>query len=120
MRRDMDLVRDMLMLAAECDGPLDCAALVGGARTLEVVAYHAEMLGKAGLAQCNVRRDRGGGVLRATAGLLTWEGNGFLDAVASDGVWQKVKATVAKVAGSASFEVAKALAVRFATEALMC
>lgn len=119
MRRDMDLVRDMLMLAAECDGPLDCAALAGGARTLEVVAYHAEMLGEAGLARCAVRRDWDGGVVKATVGPLTWEGNDFLDAVASDGVWRKVKSTVAKVAGSAPFEVAKALAVRYATEALM-
>ena len=39
MRRDLDLVRDILIQVGEADGPVDYEDL-GGGRPLALVAYH--------------------------------------------------------------------------------
>ena len=119
MRRDMDLVRAILRELSESDGPLDASALADGAHDLGEVAYHLEIMEQAGLIRCTVRRAWGGEVVRASADALTWEGNDFLDAVASDNVWAKVKRAVGKTLGSASFETIKELAVKVGTEYLL-
>lgn len=118
MRRDMDLVRDMLNAVAESDIPLDVSCLATDTRPFELVAYHAQLIQQAGLAEANIVRTEGGIVL-ATVGPLTWAGNDFLDAVKSDRIWSQVKRRIASTVGAVSFDVVKALAVKAATDMLM-
>lgn len=119
MRRDLDLVREILREVAESDGAVDARALATEGHPFEEVAYHFGIMIDAGLAEGDVTRSWGGGAVCARIDRLTWAGNDFLDAVASDRVWSKVKRTVAKTVGTASFESVKALAVRFCTDFLM-
>lgn len=118
MRRDMDLVRRILMELGDSERPLAASVFAGGGVTEELAAYHIEIMRQAGLVTATVTRDLSGRV-DATAEALTWDGQEFLDAVRSDGIWSKVKARVAKTVGGATLDTVKALAVRYGTEMLL-
>ncbi|EFA23673.1 DUF2513 domain-containing protein [Bifidobacterium gallicum] len=119
MRRDMDLVRRILLEVGDSDLPLDASVLVTDESPFEQVAYHIDLIGQAGLAQVDVSRMIGGRIVRASVGPLTWEGNDFLDAIRDDTVWSGAKTRIAKTVGSATLDTVKALAVRVATDMLM-
>lgn len=119
MRRDMDLVRAILKEMSESTGSLDANALTDGSNDFATVAYHVEIMIDAGLIRGNVQKAMGGNPIYASIDSITWEGNDFLDAVANDGVWSKVKKSIAKTIGSASFDMTKALAVKIGTEMLL-
>lgn len=118
MRRDMDLVRRILKGLADSDGPLPAGAFADAENGLAKVCLHLRIMDEAGLIVASVRyadnRPYDG-----TAARLTWEGYDFLAAVESDTVWSKVKSHVAKLAGDASLETFKALAVKVGGDLLM-
>lgn len=118
MQRDMDLVRKILIESAESNEELDARAFASDKYPIELVFYHAEMMDERGLIKANIVRSDSG-IILVRINSLTWEGNDFLDAVRSDKVWGKVKMTIAKTVGSASFDTVKALAVKTATDLLM-
>lgn len=118
MRRDMDLVRDILRELSESEGPLEASVFTDGSRTARLVAFHFEIMDEAGLIEADVSKTWGGGYARATAIRLTWDGADFLAAVSNDGMWSHVKRSIAKSVGSASLETIKALAVKLAMERL--
>lgn len=119
MRRDMDLVRDILKAVADCEaGALDARALSSDSRPFALVAYHVDIMEQAGLVRANVQRAWGGSYVLARVDSLTWAGQDFLAAVSNDGLWTQVKLRVAKLAGEVSFETVKAVAVRLASDML--
>lgn len=111
MKRDMDLVRDILSQLAESDGEVDARTFVGDGRDLQLVAYHFQIMQEAGLIEANLQRAFGGSYVLAEAVRLTWEGNDFLASVSSNKVWAKVKSDIAKHSVDAPFSVIKQLAV---------
>lgn len=111
MKRDLDLVRDILMQVGEADGPVDYEEL-GNGRPAALVAYHCVLMAQRGLLDLGlVRRDSGGDYIILQVNGLTWDGEDYLAAIADAGVWRKAKAEVAKVAKSVTFEVVKTAAV---------
>lgn len=106
MNRDMDLVR-ALMLRAEGVEPMGMAHNVQVEPwSLQEVFEHAEMMTKAGLLKASFSI----GPETHLRG-LTWEGHDFLDDIRDDGVWSKVKRSLASVGGTASLEVTRQIAV---------
>nr|DAQ04696.1 MAG TPA: Transcriptional regulator, MarR/EmrR family, emrR, transcriptional regulator, DNA-binding [Caudoviricetes sp.] len=119
MRRDMDLVRDVLKAVADCEaGTLDAPVLASEERPFQLVAYHVDIMEQAGLVRANVQRSWGGSYVLARVDSLTWAGQDFLAAVSNDGLWAQAKLRVAKLAGEVSFETIKAVAVRLASDML--
>lgn len=116
MRRDMDLVRRILMVAADASGPVPIEALTSDECPRALVCYHLRIMDEAGLVKVGRLAADGDPCYAASVERLTWEGNDFLDAVRSDTVWSKVKTKVAQAVGSASFEVVKAAAAKVAAE----
>lgn len=112
MKRDMDLVRSILKGAAESSGSVDAAAFIDGRHDFDDVAYHVDMMASAGLIEATIIRSLEKPIVRASVDSLTWDGNDFLDAVSNDKVWRKVRLKVAQMAGAATFDVTKALAVK--------
>lgn len=111
MRRDLDLVRDILIQVGEADGPVDYEEL-GNGRPAALVAYHCVPMAQRGLLDLGlVRRDSGGDCVILQVNGLTWDGEDYLAAIADPGVWKKAKAEAAKVAKSVTFEVLKTAAV---------
>lgn len=96
MKRDMDLVRGML-LAIENDvlrfgegtdnGGLDAPD--------EVIEAHLRLLEQAGLVEVIFRPLRGSIQVRG----LTWEGHDFLDTVRDPEVWKRTKDGASKMGG---------------------
>ena len=111
MRRDLDLVRDILIQVGEADGPVDAEEL-GGDKPYSLVAYHCELLAQHGLIDLGVvRRDINGDYVILEVNGLTWDGEDYLAAISDPTVWKKTKAEIAKVAKSVTFEVVKSAAV---------
>jgi hypothetical protein len=115
MKRDMDLVRRILLQVEEADEealtsrPLDIEGYDGA-----TVARHVEIMQEANLVDAHVMRADGVPPYAARVFRLTWQGHDFLEATRNDTIWAKTKSFVVERGGGASFEVIKAIAIKFA------
>lgn len=103
LRRDMDLLRHLLIALAEgrCDvrGDEDAVKFHFGLMIeAGLLRGHAEWLGE------EIPR-----TVRVEG--ISWAGYDFLAAIREDAVWHRVKAALAKVGGQAAFEVVVALGI---------
>jgi hypothetical protein len=91
MKRDWDLVREILLAVEACETtrgrvrPEDIAGRDG-----ELVSYHIQIMTEAGLLMGECSRSIGA-PLYCTASRLTWEGHEFLDEVRSHTAWNTIK-----------------------------
>ena len=114
MKRDMDLVRAILLAAEDSNEQwLDAGSLACNAWDPVMVARHFELMDEAGLVVANVTEFLGGGV-DGHVKRLTWAGYDFLDDVRSESIWEDTKTSISDKVGSASFDLIKAVAVGFA------
>ena len=97
MKRDIDLIREILIGLSEARGSLDASVFVNRWRSYELVAYHFEIMGEAGLIVSEITDTYESRYCNAVAYRLTWEGHELLAAVSSSTVWDKVK-RIAKIA----------------------
>ena len=118
MRRDLDLVRDILIKVGEADTAVNADDLVGD-RPYELVAYHCMLLAQHGLIDLGeVEHDMNGDCISLTVNGLTWDGEDYLTAIADPSIWRKVKTEISKVSKSVTFEVVKSTAVLLAERAI--
>ncbi|WP_028227365.1 DUF2513 domain-containing protein [Paraburkholderia ferrariae] len=106
MKRDMDLIRElMLELEALSVPSTDIILIAPDAIAVEgydtqQIDYHLQLLAQAGLVDAGGADGCG---MRAGPGIafrsLSWAGHDFLDAVREQDVWEKTKAAAAKVGG---------------------
>src|SRR5438270_13952062 len=111
MKRDMDLVREiMLKIEALPAGP-PVLYRMGEVEDL-VLLNHLGMLIEAGLVRGKISRSQGarGDVIGISS--LTWEGHEWLDAVRDPRVWDEAKRTLLESGDSLSFELTRAVATR--------
>lgn len=101
MRRDMDLIRQIVMAVRELSPGEELQSLDGVAPA--VFAEHAKLLIEAGIAEGveNNTYDGREVILQR----LTWNGHDFADAVVDDTIWRKAKERVIKPAASWSFGI---------------
>jgi len=111
MKRDMDLVREILITLGDSDNSIQAGTFVDDRNDFQVVAYHFDIMQQAGLVEGTTKKGFSGDYLYAEVSRLTWEGNEFLDSVQNNKVWMHVKAEIAKSAIGAPFEVVKNLAI---------
>lgn len=105
MKRDMDLVRKLL-ITSEQDG--DTEELYNEYGN-ELVAGHIAILIDAGLVKGAVACGSAGKPVAGEIIRLTWAGHEFLDNARNDTVWNKVKEMIKEKSLSVSFEVMAAL-----------
>ena len=111
MKRDMDLVRKILLNAEALPPGPPLLYRVGEVEDL-VLLHHLEMLIEAGLLRGKLSRSQGSrGDIIGISG-LTWEGHEWIETVRSDRVWEETKATLQENDGALTFELAKAVAAR--------
>lgn len=118
MKRDLELVRRILLRVEEADGPLCLDDLASGKYPEEVVAYHVGLMAARGLIDAEVSREWDGSFVDATIDGLTWDGQDFLDALRDERVWSKARKAISESVGSTTFEVVKAVAIKCACEIL--
>lgn len=110
MKRDMDLVRRILTETEESTNPLNASVFVDERHDYNSVGYHIKIMRDARLIEATIQGADGIPYYFCQIDDLTWEGQEFLANVKNDSVWSKVKTTVAKRTGDASFSVISSLA----------
>lgn len=111
MKRDMDLVRLMLLKVEEHPHGFAPDDLALDGYTQEQIGYHAKLLGEAGLVDATDVTCMGDPSPAAIIVSLTWQGYEFLESARDVRVWDEAKARLAKV-GSVSLPVLQALLTR--------
>lgn len=98
MRRDMDLVRTILLKVDAADTPLSMSALVTHEYDESLVAYHLGMM----IEEAGLLSGIDASTLSGTYWIeiaLTWHGHEFLDSVRDDNIWRQAKAGLSKAGG---------------------
>lgn len=105
MKRDMELVRDVLKAIEEFpfDGGFHEINIEG--RSESEISYHVMILHKAGLIEAIDLSTHDGMCWKAKT--LSYHGHEFLDAARSDTVWAKAKAMLLNSTGTLTLEALK-------------
>ena len=112
MKRDMELIRKILLAAEEdCSGGLQ-PTIEGHAE--EEIQYHVGLLRQAGLINSiNASSlDRESYIITG----LTWEGHDFIDAARNETVWRKALHIFTERGGGMTFELMKQLLTKLLSE----
>jgi hypothetical protein len=110
MKRDMDLVRKILLACeAAKSGDAPYPLVVDGFDE-QSIGFHVLLMIEAGLLLGADNTAIGDDSPTAIATRMTWSGYEFLDATADPGAWERTKSAAVK-AGGWSFEILKAIAV---------
>jgi len=118
MKRDMDLVRlIVLAIEAEPSGYAPHPFAIDG-HTDEEVGYHVHIMAQAGLLDGHDITSMGSKSPQAMASSLTWAGHEFADAARDDTRWSKAKDLAVTKAGSVTIEILTKILSSLMTSAL--
>ena len=104
MKRDMDLLREILLQVETREPKQPLEVKIEGRDRQEIVG-HVHLLQEARFVEASFT-----GGPTAIVHRLTWDGHEFLDAVRDSTVWAMVKKKLKKVGGTASVDIVKATA----------
>lgn len=113
MKRDMDLIRKMLLLVEDAEHGFAPTDMKIDGYTEEQIGYHAYLLVDSGLAEGADVTHMGSSGPQYILTRLTWAGHDFADACRDQTVWEKAKATVKGKVSSVTFDVMKELLTSF-------
>jgi hypothetical protein len=117
MKRDMDLVRELLLyFEAKCEAPgIHAAEVRIDGYTEDQIVLHLNIMAEAGLLICEPFRSSTNPerFIRTFVFDLSWEGHEYLDTIRDPKIWKKTKAGLSRI-GNWSFGVALDLAKGFA------
>jgi len=120
MKRNIDLVRKLLLyLEEKSDDKMVKDLELEGFSKYEV-QYHFVLMDQAGLIRCerSVSSSTSDRVIQVYPFSLTWQGHEFLEASRNDTFWNKAKELVKSKSGALSIEVVKALLISMAKESV--
>lgn len=107
MRRDLDLVRCVLMSVEKADGPIGYDVLSRCCADMGKLAFHIGLMQSHGLIVSEVDCDGFGEPIDVRISSITWDGYDYLDAIRSPQVWNKAKEAISKAVGDTSLSVVK-------------
>lgn len=117
MRRDMDLVRDILL---EVEKQYVSTAIynlkIEGYDT-ETIAYHCKILYEAGLISDYKAQYADNTIYSFGVGSLTWDGNDYLDKIRDNSIWKKTKDVIVKKGLPLVLDTVKTISTAFITAA---
>ncbi len=108
MKRDMDLVRKIMLAVEASERPLDSTLIRIAGYTPDTITEHMRLLNEAGLVE-GISAYSVEHRLKWIELRLTWNGHDFLDAARNESIWTETVTEVRKKTGSAPFEVLKGL-----------
>jgi Hypothetical protein (DUF2513) len=111
MKRDLDLIRTLLLEIEAHDDPTTTMTVRGDGHTEIEVQYHLKLLRDAGYI---VAVDHSSGsTLDYRPKSVTWHGHEFLDAARNDGIWRQVKVKLKDMGMDAPLSVIEKLAIKY-------
>lgn len=105
MKRNMELIREILMKVEEIPTPSNFDLIEIPGHEQEEISYHVKLLGDAGFLDVYDLRTLGPNGYKYAPIALTNAGHDLLDSMRSESVWKKAKAKLSEVGGSASMDV---------------
>lgn len=117
MKRDMDLVRLILLKIEEDYKSTALINLSIDGYDMDTVAYHCKILHEAGFVSNYNASYAGDELYIFSVGALTWEGNDYLDLVRDNSLWKKTKETITKKGLPLVFDTIKTIAGAFISAA---
>lgn len=115
MKRDMDLVRKILL---EIEKQYESTAIINlkiEGYDMETVAYHCKILHEAGLISGYSAHYASNTINLFKVGSLTWEGNDYLDKVRDNSIWGKTKDAITQKGLPFILDTIKTIATAFIT-----
>lgn len=119
MIRDMELIRNMLIVSSKSDKKIDANTFVDSLNDLNKVAFNIELAKDAGLLKANISKIDDDNYFMAEIISLTWAGYDFVSSILDESVWKKVKEKLLKVSGQATISIIKKLAEKTLTEMII-
>ena len=116
MKRDMDLIREILFECEKQDGADQMIQVNIEGHPDQEINYHLVLLRDAGFIEASVLDTQIGPIVQPLR--LTWNGHEFLNAARSSKLWEAAKEFAVKTTGSLTLESLK-LAVPHVTKLLM-
>lgn len=116
MKRDMDLVRKILMACAEHEHGFAPRELVIAGYSKEQIGYHIHLMIQADLVSGKNITTFGSNSPKAVVTSITWAGHDFLEASRDEGLWSKAKQAAGSTGGMV-LDVLKSILIGLATEA---
>ncbi len=115
MKRDMDLVREILMEVESWDRGSEWRRVSLEGRGKDEMDWHVRIMSDAGLIRAVQSVETG----EALVERLTWDGHEFLDSARDDARWEAAKKTVTEKTGALGFDVLKALLSQLVRDAVL-
>jgi hypothetical protein len=115
VKRDMDLIRKILLAVEESAGEARIPEIDG--YTAVEIAYHSRLLLDAELITALDASSHDGEAYLITG--FTWSGHDFLDASRNDTVWNKAKDIIKIKGGAFTFEILKSLLTKLVSEQVL-
>lgn len=117
MKRDMELVRLILLKIEEEYRSTAIYDLTIAGYDMETVAYHCKILKEAGLISAYRAQYASDELWSFGVGSLTWEGNDFLDKIRDNSQWNRIKNAITQKGLPLVIETIKAISNAFVTAA---
>ena len=118
MKRDMNLVREILLAVEAREHGMGAAELNIEGHSQEEIGYHVYLMGKAGLLVAVEITHLGSPSPEALASGLTWQGHDFLDAARDPSLWQKALDKIRTTGSALTIEIVKAVLVQLTRQQL--
>ena len=117
MKRDLEIIRSLLLAIEECDSPdIKTNDLLQDGDDIDVISYHLELLLDACYVDAKPLRVKGPAYPLYFSIRLTMQGHDYLDAVRNKSVWGKTKEKLSDFASSAPLDVVKAVGTKLVLE----
>jgi len=122
MKRDLNLVRDILIFFEERNSSsiveFEEIAAATGQSDVRIVAYHVRLMWQANFLTCElIKSSTSDRVINALPFELTWDGHEFLR-LSREKAWEAVKQRLGDGFFDTSFDVLKALLIEYAKRQL--
>lgn len=114
MKRDFDLIRNMLLRIEASDSTNLTISNFIELAPENILAYHIHLIYEANFIEAYNITCLGNNYPMYQIQWLTNSGHDYLDAVRSDDVWKDTKSTLLKIGGTASLDVIKTVASNIA------
>ena len=115
MKRNMDLVREILLEIEKQYVSTAIYNLKVEGYDAETIAYHCKILFEAGLISDYKAQYADNTIYSFGVGSLTWVGNDYLDKVRDNSTWRKTKDAIAKKGLPLVFDTIKTISTAFIT-----
>lgn len=117
MKRDMDLVREILLEIEKQYVSTAIYNLEIEGYDMTTVAYHCKILYEAGFVSTYKAEYAGNELWSFGVGSLTWDGNDYLDNVRDNSIWRKTKDVITKKGLPLVIDTIKTISTAFITAA---